>query len=113
MALDDPIAASAAAGLESMPPQSNAENLLDIDFDGAAPASTHDSSQQATLSPSSSQSPFAVDDLLGVFGNGPKTGQHSGGDLMNGFGDLKLGASNSQPAPTAATKNKDDILNLF
>ena len=40
-ARENPIAAAAAAAAVSgaPPPQANAENLLDIDFDGAAPAS--------------------------------------------------------------------------
>ena len=40
-ARDNPLAAAAAAAAVSgaPPPQANAENLLDIDFDGAAPAS--------------------------------------------------------------------------
>ena len=41
-ARENPLAAAAAAAAVSgaPPPQANAENLLDIDFDGAAPAST-------------------------------------------------------------------------
>lgn len=45
-ARENPLAAAAAAAAVSgaPPPQANAENLLDIDFDGAAPASAQKSS---------------------------------------------------------------------
>ena len=44
-ARENPLAAAAAAAAVSgaPPPQANAENLLDIDFDGAAPASAQKS----------------------------------------------------------------------
>src|SRR5689334_4063063 len=43
-AVDNPIAPSVAtAGGANAQPQSNVENLLDIDFDGAAPASQDES----------------------------------------------------------------------
>ena len=97
LARENPIAASAAAavagtsgGDQHAQPQSNIENLLDIDFDGGAPASLQGQSSStggfADLMggsngvPSTSDSPApppppptsgsnnAMDDLMGVFG---------------------------------------------
>lgn len=103
------------------PAQNNAENLLDIDFDGAAPASaqkepTSDStgledlggmsssldapSGQQTTDPAGPAPRSDLDDLMGVFGNGQAAGPSNGtADLMNGFASLDMGAGN-QPPPS-------------
>jgi hypothetical protein len=128
-ARENPLAASAAAAaVQGKAPeaQNNTENLLDIDFDGAAPASTTEkppnglsgleglagTPQSGTpnrvASPSTGQAPVAnnMDDLLGVFGNGnaaPAASSSSGfggmseDDIMNGFASMDL--SSSQPPP--------------
>jgi len=115
-----------------VPQQANAENLLDIDFDGAAPASAQgppppDSSGLAGLSgaPQLVENPSggapvggnSLDDLMGVFGGGDAHSQNNRGDLMNGFVGLDLGGPSQPPPPPgqqmAAKKNKEDILGLF
>lgn len=69
-ARENPLAAAAAAAAVSgaAPPQANAENLLDIDFDGAAPASAQkDSSggmsglENLAGTPQRTDSPAVVD----------------------------------------------------
>lgn len=117
LAIENPIAASAASG--SNQTQSNVENLLDIDFDGAIPASLQDQSTSSGLddlvsnTPSTSQSgpPNTMDDLMGLFGNQLQPQPQTGDDLMNGFGRLDL--SGSQPQPQASKRTNDDILGLF
>ncbi|KAH8693961.1 vesicle coat complex AP-1/AP-2/AP-4, beta subunit [Talaromyces proteolyticus] len=113
-ARENPLAAAAAAAAVSggAPPaqsQANAENLLDIDFDGAAPASAQNEPPSGmsgleglagtpvrTGSPavSAPQQSNNLDDLLGVFGNGgdnTNAGSSSNaaalGGLSGGFGD--------------------------
>ena len=128
MARENPIAAAAAAAAASgsTAPQSNVENLLDIDFDGSAPASLQKEPTAGTTgleglagTPQRAQSPNTnnMDDLMGIFGNG--TGQTQAqpamDDLMNGFASLDMGTGN-QPLQDSATpqkKNNDDILGLF
>lgn len=123
-ARENPIAAAAAAAAISgapaptTAPQGNAENLLDIDFDGAAPASLQKEpdgglsgleglagTPQRVASPAVGTTPASagpasnglgggMDDLIGVFGNSNGgLGQGSGGqqdDLMNGFAGLDM-----------------------
>ncbi|RMZ85426.1 hypothetical protein DV737_g755, partial [Chaetothyriales sp. CBS 132003] len=132
-ARDNPLAAAAAAAaVQGNPaPQAanNAENLLDIDFDGSAPASASQkpengltgleglagtpqrvASPAVGLSAQPSQPATAtnnLDDLLGVFGNpaadvGPSPspfGGMSDSDIMNGFASMDLSA-NHQSAPS-------------
>lgn len=130
LARENPIAAAAvAAAAQGGAPvsQNNMENLLDIDFDGAAPASlqkqpTSGSSgleglagtPQRVASPAANTPQSAVpnnmDDLMGIFGNGGAAapastsaggfGQSSGADdLMNGFGGLDMGGGSQPPPP--------------
>ncbi|KAL9011778.1 MAG: hypothetical protein Q9173_003407 [Seirophora scorigena] len=128
-ARENPLAAAAAAAAVSgtqPPTQANVENLLDIDFDGAAPASSQKSpavglsgleglagTPQRVASPAvdgSSAPPFAMaggnnlDDLMGL-SNGTGMGQPNGSahnafqqDMLGGFADLDVGAG-SQPPP--------------
>lgn len=144
-AKENPLAAAAAAAAvqgKAPEPQNNLENLLDIDFDGAAPASASEKptnglsgleglagTPQRVESPSVGQPPVAnnMDDLLGVFGNGSSStastgatgfGGMSDSDIMNGFASMDL--SSSQPPPpqqqlgnASGKKTNEDLLSLF
>jgi len=139
---ENPIAADAAAAAVSgkTAPQSNIENLLDIDFDGAAPASMQKESMggtngleglagtpQRTESPAvrnspqkASAAPNNMDDLMGVFGNGTSTSSApqggAGDDFMNGFADLNMGAAagaSQPPPPQQQKKTNHDLMSLF
>jgi hypothetical protein len=137
-------AAAAAAVSGATPPaqtQNNVENLLDIDFDGGAPASAskEPTGQMSGLeglagTPVRVQSPAGgapapqgnnnLDDLLGVFGDSgaaqpssssPANGGGGGSaDLMNGFSGLDL-SGNTSPAPAGdqSKKSTQDIMDLF
>ena len=126
-ARENPLAAAAAAAAVSgaPPPQANAENLLDIDFDGAAPASAQKSPQQGMSgleglagtpqrvaspaaaidqpgAPSSSAAAAGnLDDLMGLSnGMGGQTttnGMHD--DILGGFAGLDMSASAQPPPP--------------
>ncbi|EXJ94688.1 hypothetical protein A1O1_03085 [Capronia coronata CBS 617.96] len=144
-AKENPLAAAAAAAaVQGKAPgtQNNMENLLDIDFDGAAPASASENptnglsgleglagTPQRVESPSVGQ-PAAhtnMDDLLGVFANGGSSSTTSGApgfagmsdsDIMNGFASMDL--SSSQPPPpqqqlnnASGKKTNEDLLSLF
>lgn len=142
-AADNPIAASVAAAAGSGASQNNIENLLDIDFDGAAPASQEQNSASATpdrvASPSAGTPSGAMADMMSMFdapapssssaapagGPGPSSGMN---DLMNGFEGLNFGgAPASEPLPAAMQlqqqaqggapqqpkKDSDDLLGLL
>lgn len=146
-ARENPIAAAAVsaavAGVNSNPaPQSNTENLLDIDFDGAAPASLQKEqtggsgleglagTPQRVASPSVTSPSVpsgGMDDLMGMFGNtnapGPANGAGGSADLMNGFAGMDLNGG-QPPAPQAQLdasaggageqkKTNEDLLGLF
>lgn len=137
-ALENPIAADAVAAAASggtAPPQSNIENLLDIDFDGAAPASLQKEptagasgleglagTPQRVASPATGNAAPAstMDDLLGLFGDGGGGGAPPAGnnDIMNGFAGMDL-SGNSQPPPPQqqqqqnAPKSNQELLDLF
>ncbi|KAK8126534.1 uncharacterized protein PG998_002293 [Apiospora kogelbergensis] len=141
---ENPIAASAAAAAAATNgSQNNIENLLDIDFDGGAPASLEQASATGTptrvMSPAGGAAPGGgMADMMGLFDAPPPqqpsaTGGSMGGgasnDLMNGFAGLDLGGgggSSSEPPPAAqqlghpegeaAKKNanaSEDLLGLF
>lgn len=120
-AAENPIAASVAAananGGAGSASQSNIENLLDIDFDGAAPASQEQQSATATpdrvASPSGGAPSGGMADMMSMF-DAPPPASNSGmsaaappassgmNDLMNGFEALDFGgSSSSQPLPAA------------
>jgi AP-1 complex subunit beta-1 len=142
-ARENPLAAAAAAAaVQGKAPEAanNMENLLDIDFDGAAPASAMEKptdgfsgleglagTPQRVASPTVNQPAVAnnMDDLLGVFGNGGSStmpasqgfGGMSDSDILNGFASMDL--SQSQPPPpkqqlaTASnTSASEDLLSL-
>ncbi|KAL6870321.1 adaptin N terminal region domain-containing protein [Trichoderma novae-zelandiae] len=132
-AAENPIAASvaaAAANGSSSASQNNIENLLDIDFDGAAPASQEQNSAAGTPDRVSSPATGGMADMMSMFDAPPAAGSGgapSGGmnDLMNGFEGLNFGGtSENQPLPAAMQlhnaqggsqpkKDSDDLLGLL
>jgi AP-1 complex subunit beta-1 len=112
-AAENPIAASAAAAAANGTgtTSNGIENLLDIDFDGGAPASLEQASATATpdrvASPSSaSQSAGGgMADMMGMFdapAAAPPAAQTPFGganDLMNGFEGLDLSGNSAPPPP--------------
>lgn len=140
-AADDPIAASVAAAAAAngarggATAQNNMENLLDIDFDAAAPASGT-VADQAVGTPDRVASPAAAGgapsggmaDMMGLFDAPAQTGQSSeaqgGGmnDIMNGFAGMDLSGTSAPPppgqqlghtAPQKSTGAGEDLLGLF
>jgi AP-1 complex subunit beta-1 len=141
-ARENPIAAAAAAAAVSgkAAPTTNMENLLDIDFDGSAPASMQKAPMQGengleglagtpqrVASPGApAQPPSNMDDLMGLFGDGggggggapPAGAQMSNDDIMNGFADMSI-QSNQPPPPQQqmggepSKKSNQDLLDLF
>ena len=139
-AKENPLAAAAAAAAVSgtaAPMQNNIENLLDIDFDGAAPASAQKSppvgmsgleglagtpqrvaspAVNTTIPPSSMS--HSIDDLMGLSnGTGFSDSQH---DILNGFAGLDMSAASQPPPPqqqlagqTGGKKTNQDLLDLF
>lgn len=128
-ARENPLAAAAAAaavtgGTPTAQTQANTENLLDIDFDGAAPASAEKQPPSGmsgleglagtpvrTGSPAvpSPQQSNNLDDLLGVFGNG--------GD-NNNTSAVGVGSSSSNTAALGGLgggfgDGNDDLINGF
>lgn len=136
-ARENPIAAAAVsaaiAGGSAPQATSNAENLLDIDFDGAAPASMQKApiagasgleglagTPQRVASPTSGGG--GMDDLMGMFGgtNGSAGGMNgnASNDLMNGFAGLDMNGGQPQSAQAELSgaggqKTKEDLLGLF
>ena len=138
-ARENPLAAAAAAAAVSggpTPSHANAENLLDIDFDGAAPASIRKSplsgmsgleglagtpvriESPATHGGMSSSSGNNMDDLMGLSGVMGQANGHQ--EIMNGFAGLSMSESN-QPPPAqqqlagqgGGKKTNEDLLGLF
>lgn len=102
-AAENPIAATAAAAAANGAPatQNNIENLLDIDFDGAAPASA----DMGTGTPDRMASPAAAGGV-----GGPPAGSSSMADMMGLF---DAPASTSSPAPPQTSSNMNDLMNGF
>ncbi|KAI9823511.1 MAG: beta-adaptin [Phylliscum demangeonii] len=124
-AREEPLAVAAAAAAASggpAPTQNNVENLLDFDFDGAAPASNpndpdatssaldglagmlpepgpHRGPSTAPRPPPPSAAPNDhLADLLGVFGDGNASPPgHGSADLVSGFASLEMGAGHRPP----------------
>lgn len=141
-ARENPIAAAAAAAAVAggqAPPQTNMENLLDIDFDGSAPASLQKQpisgesgleglagTPQRVASPATGAPAPAstMDDLLGLFGDGgggggPSNTPMTNDDIMNGFAGMDLSGT-SQPPPASqqlggqtTQKSNQELLDLF
>lgn len=139
---ENPIAASVAAiNGSGNASQNNIENLLDIDFDGAAPASQEQNSASATpdrvASPAAGAASGGMADMMSMFdapvtpaAGAPATATAPAGgmnDLMNGFDGMNFGGSSSQPLPAAMQlqqtqggapaqqpkKDSEDLLGLF
>ncbi|KAF3025066.1 beta-adaptin [Neopestalotiopsis sp. 37M] len=128
---ENPSVASAVAAAQAngSTPQNNIENLLDIDFDGGAPASLEQNS--ATATPDRVQSPAmgtqpsgGMADMMGLFdAPAPQAPAMSTGsnDLMNGFAGLDISGSSAPPPPSqqlghdgnAPKKDSEDLLGLF
>ena len=134
-AVDNPIAAAVASS-QNGGSQSNAENLLDIDFDGAAPASADappiggaSGLEGLAGTPQRIASPTvgapvpasSMDDMMGLFDtNGLSSGAEQGAmqnDMMNGFAGLGMnGAGQPQPPRQqlgGAKKTNEDLLGMF
>jgi AP-1 complex subunit beta-1 len=143
-AKENPLAAAAAAAaVQGKAPEAtnNLENLLDIDFDGAAPASAVEKptnglsgleglagTPQRVASPTVGQPAPAnnMDDLLGVFGNGGSSaaatssggfGGMSDSDILNGFASMEMGSSQPPPAKqqlanASNSSASEDLLSL-
>jgi hypothetical protein len=131
-AVDNPIAAASIVGTQNG--TRNNDNLLDIDFDGAAPASadappTGGASGLEGLAgtPQRVASPLgpgaaatSMDDMMGLFDvGGPSAGVGAvQNDMMNGFAGLDLGGA-SQPPPAqtqlqgGSKKTNEDLLGMF
>ncbi|KAM0667916.1 hypothetical protein ACQRIT_002812 [Beauveria bassiana] len=116
-AAENPIAASVAAANGTAGSQSNIENLLDIDFDGAAPASREHGSASQTpdrvASPAAGAASGGMADMMSMF-DAPPPAQSSSAvsppaasigsgmnDLMSGFEGMSFGAPASEPLPAA------------
>jgi hypothetical protein len=130
-AVDNPIAAAVAAAQNGG--TQNAENLLDIDFDGAAPASADAppsggasgleglaGTPQRVASPSAAapQAASGLDDMMGLFDiDGGSSGSGAiQNDMMNGFAGLDL--SSAPPPPQTQfggeqKKTNEDLLGMF
>jgi len=126
-ALENPLAAAAAAAAVSgtaLPPQNTAENLLDIDFDGAAPASMAKEPEAGGGSGLEGFQSTANDDLAGIFGgsNGSAVSQQAANDdLMKGIAGLNMGGAREPPPAVQQLQGKssasrtagNDLLDLI
>ena len=134
-AVDNPIAAAVVGQKNG---SQNNENLLDIDFDGAAPASAEAphsggasgleglaGTPQRVASPAAPTPGAAggssLDDMMGLFDvNGGSSSAAPAGqnDLMNGFGGLDLSGAGQPPPPQeqlqgGGKKTNEDLLGMF
>lgn len=132
-AVDNPIAASSMVNAQNGGPTN--DNLLDIDFDGAAPASAEAppsagssgleglaGTPQRVASPAAGAAPASsnMNDMMGLFDMAaPNSGAGSAqNDIMNGFAGLDLSGS-SQPPPAQTQlqaqgkKTTEDLLGMF
>lgn len=130
-AVDNPIAAAVVAAQNGTAPD-NAENLLDIDFDGAAPASADAppiggasgleglaGTPQRVASPSvgAPAGASSMDDMMGLFDMNGGSSSAVPDDVMNGFAGLDL--SGAPPPPQTQLhsgeqkKTNEDLLGMF
>lgn len=135
---ENPIAAAAAANGTGAASQSNIENLLDIDFDGAAPASAeHHTGTPGAGTPDRGASPAttgglpgapssSMADMMGLF-DAPSTGPSTQspplgmGNVMNSFAGMDLSGMGAPPPanqqlgskPAEPKGGSDDLLGLF
>ena len=139
-AAEDPIAASvaaAAAANGTAAPQGGMENLLDIDFDGGAPAAASSSAADSVASPAAGTPSSSMADMMGLFDvaspSASAAGQNGMGmgmnDILGGFAGMDLSGT-SAPPPAAqqlqqqagggsgvgepkASSGGEDLLGLF
>ncbi|EHK97774.1 putative AP-1 complex subunit beta-1 [Glarea lozoyensis 74030] len=132
-AVDNPIA---AAGVVAKQNGQNAENLLDIDFDGGAPASADAlpsggasgleglaGTPQRVASPPSQQPANNMDDMMGLFDmNGSSSNPAPQGndmnDLMGGLAGMDMSLNHQPPPPQQqlgeqGKKTNEDLLGMF
>lgn len=126
-ARDNPIAAAAVSAAITGAPQAvqnNAENLLDIDFDGAAPASLQKAPTAGTTgleglagTPQRVESPLpssaragGLNDLIDAFDSGPSASKMDD-DLMNGLGNLNM--NGTQSSQLKQPQGNQDLLDLI
>lgn len=131
-AVENPIAAAVVGAQNGG--QNNAENLLDIDFDGGAPASADAlpsggasgleglaGTPQRIASPSvgTPAGASSMDDMMGLFdmnGSSSAAGPSAQNDMMNGFAGLDLSGSSQPPPPQqqlGGKKTNEDLLGMF
>lgn len=130
-AVDNPIAAASMVSAQNGGPTN--DNLLDIDFDGAAPASAEApptagasgleglaGTPQRIDSPAAGGASSSMNDMMGLFDMpGPSSGAGAAAaqnDMMNGFEGLDLsGASQPPPAQSQGQgkKTNEDLLGMF
>ena len=132
-AVDNPIAAAVVTAQNGS--ENNAENLLDIDFDGAAPASADappmggasgleglGGTPQRVASPTvgaPAAPASSMDDMMDLFGtNGSSSGAGAvQNDMMNGFAGLDLSGASHPPPPQqqlgGGKKTNEDLLGMF
>lgn len=127
--VENPIAAGAVTTDGS---KNNAENLLDIDFDGAAPASADGPAMggasgleglagtpQRMVSPAAGAPPVSsMDDMMGLFDVGGSSSGAMQNDMMNGFAGMNMGGSSQPPPPQQqlhdpSKKTNEDLLGMF
>lgn len=129
-ARENPIAAAVAAATNGGVPQANAENLLDIDFDGAVPASSEAppksglsgleglaGTPQRVASPAvGQQQQSSMDDMMGLF-DAPAPPKANESNDLDSFAGLSM---NDQPPPPQQQLNKgkgkqtnEDLLGMF
>ncbi|KAK0609422.1 adaptin N terminal region-domain-containing protein [Immersiella caudata] len=124
------VAAAAAANGTGNAAQSNIENLLDIDFDGAAPASAEHNAGTGTpdrvASPAGGAQSGGMADIMGLFdapGAGPstQTPPPGMGNMMDGFAGIDLSGMSAPPPasqqlgqkPAEQKGGSEDLLGLF
>ena len=118
-ARENPLAAAAAAAAVSgaPTPQANAENLLDIDFDGAAPASAQkDSSGGMSGLEGLAGTPQRIDSPAVM--DGPSIPPMPAGNGLDDLMGMSNGFGGGGPAPTAngngmSSMTNQDILGGF
>ncbi|KAK3385685.1 adaptin N terminal region-domain-containing protein [Podospora didyma] len=128
-AAEDPIAASVAAAAANGG-GANMENLLDIDFDGAAPASSQQSPPPDRVASPSSAPSGGMADIMDLFdaqaapAAAPRGAQIGGGgmnDMMSTFSGMDISGTSAPPPPGQQLGHKpveqksgsDDLLGLF
>lgn len=130
-ARENPIAAAVAAATNGGVPQTNAENLLDIDFDGAVPASSEAppksglsgleglaGTPQRVASPAvgGQQQQSSMDDMMGLF-DAPAPPKANGSNDLHSFAGLSMDdqppASQQHLHKGKGKQTNEDLLGMF